>query len=324
MQVLMSEAALSRVGAALDGDLDIVTIDAAGVLRRGGQPIDTADPEIFWISLDLYKAGTLPAFFGQILKGTRGRWAQVFAAGLDNPVFKMVMGKGIRLTKGSAQAPAIAEYVVCHALSLLHPIAEFRRLQAAHAWQPLPFREIASTRWLMVGFGAIGTEIARRLQPFGAPLTVVRRNPAPEPLAAEVRSTDELVQLLPHADVAILACALNEQTRGIAGPAFFAAMKPGSLFINIGRGGLVDEAALKSGLDRDRPGRAVLDVFETEPLPADAWFWDHPNVQVTAHCSGGGDGVIGRGDALFLDNLRRFLAGAPLLNEARRSEVGLD
>ena len=248
---------------------------------------------------------------------------QIFAAGVDNPAFKMVMGKGLRLSKSSAQAPAIAEYVMAHALSLLHPIAEQRRVQGDREWTYVNFREIGSTRWLMVGFGAIGTEIAKRLHPFGAPLTVVRRSPAPEPLAADVRPTADLLTLLPDADVVVLACALNDETRGMADAAFFAAMKPGALLINIARGGLVDEAALKAGLDRDQPAMAVLDVFETEPLPADAWFWDHPKVRVTGHCSNAGDGVLARGDPLFLENLRRYRAGEPLLNEASLSEVGL-
>ena len=328
MQVLVSEAAHARVAdglAAMGADLDVVTIDPAGVLKRGGMPIDPAgvDPEVFWISLDLYPTAQLPSFFGRILQGTRGKWAQVFAAGLDNPGFKRLMAKGLRLSKSTAQSPPIAEYVMAHALSLLHPVAEQRRAQDAHQWKRVRFREIASTRWLLVGFGAIGRGIAERLHPFGAHLTVVRRSPAPEPLAAEVRPTSELIGLLPEADVVILACALNAETRGIAGPAFFAAMKPGSLLINIARGGLVDEAALQAGLGRDQPGQAVLDVFETEPLPADAWFWDHRKVRVTGHCSNAGDGVDARADALFLENLRRYRAGEPLLNEAKLSEVGL-
>jgi phosphoglycerate dehydrogenase-like enzyme len=325
MQILLSEAALARVEGALPAGLDIVTMDAAGAFKRDGVAVDAGaiDPEVFWMSLDMYPAGMIPAFMGQALRGTRAKWLQSMAAGVDNPAFKMVMGKGIRLTKSSAQAPPIAEYVVAHAISLLHPIAEQRRAQDAHDWRTVPFREIGSTRWLMLGFGAIGTEIARRLQPFGAHLTVVRRNVAPEALAAQVRPPSDLLALLPDADVVVLACALNDSTRGIAGTDFFAAMKPGSLLINIGRGGLVDEAALRAGLDRDQPAQAVLDVFETEPLPKDAWFWDHPKVRVTAHCSNAGDGLAARSDALFLENLRRYRAGEPLLNEAHKSEVGL-
>ena len=325
MQILMSDAAFGRVAASLSADLDVVTIDAAGGLNRAGQAIDggDVDPEVYWVSLDLYQSGQLGDIFGRIQQGAKGRWIQMFAAGLDNAVFTRIMAKGIRITKSSAQAPAIAEYVMCHALSLLNPIDAYRHAQDAHEWKFVGYKEIASTRWILVGFGAIGLEIARRLQPFGAHLTVVRRSPAPEPLAADVRPTADLVGLAPEADVVVLACALNDQTRGLADERFFAAMKPGSLLINIGRGGLVDEAALRAGLDRGQPGRAVLDVFAKEPLPADSWFWDHPKVRVTGHCAGAGDGVLVRGDQLFLANLALYRAGRPLLNEAGRDEVGL-
>ena len=233
------------------------------------------------------------------------------------------MGKGIRLSKSSAQAPAIAEYVVCHALSLLAPITAYRVAQVAHEWKSVPFREVAETRWVIVGFGSIGSEIARRVKPFGAHITVVRRTPAPDALVDEVRASSDLLSLLPNADVVVLACSLNDETRGIAGTEFFAAMKPGSILVNIGRGGLLDEAALQAGLAVDKPAAAVLDVFQTEPLPADAWAWDHPKVRVSSHCAGAGSGVLGRGDELFLENYRRFLAGEPLLHEAALSEVGL-
>ena len=328
MQILMPEIAHARVRdqlAAMGGDLDVVALDKSGIAWRDGSPVDraTVDPEVFWLSLDLFRSRQTPAYFEHIVNGSLGKWAQIFAAGVDNPVFTQIMAKGLRMTKSSAQAPPIAEYVICNALSLLHPIAQHRAAQDLRQWRYVNYREIASTRWLMVGFGAIGSEIARRLKPFGAHLTVVRRNTAPEPLADEVRASSDLHALLPAADVVVLACALNDQTRGMADTAFFAAMKPGGLLINIARGGLVDEAALKAGLDRDQPATAVLDVFETEPLPAEAWFWDHAKVRVSAHCSNAGDGVRARGDALFLENLRRYRAGEALLNEAHRSEVGL-
>ncbi len=328
MQLLMSEAAHARVArelAAFAGRLDVVTMAADGALSRDGQALGEApvNPELFWISLDMVGSGLLGDAFRRVLRGSRGRWLQTFNAGLDDPVFARVMAKGLRLTKSDAQATPIAEYVLAHAFSLLHPIAAQAEAQRAHDWRRIEFREIGSTRWLIVGLGSIGREIARRLQPFGAHLTVVRRRPAPDPLAADVRSTAELLSLLPAADVVILACPLTPQTQGMADEAFFAALKPGSILVNIGRGGLVDEDALRASLDRDRPGCAVLDVFQTEPLPPDAWFWDHPKVRVTAHDSNAGDGALARGDAAFLVNLRRYLAGEPLLNEAHPHEVGL-
>ena len=128
--------------------------------------------------------------------------------------------------------------------------------------------------------------------------------------------------MLPDSDVVVLACPLTAQTRHMANDAFFAALKRGAILVNIGRGGLVDEAALRRGLDAGRPAHAVLDVFETEPLPTDSWLWDHPQVRVSAHCSNDCDGLIARGDALFLENLHRFLAGEALLHEAHPSEAG--
>jgi phosphoglycerate dehydrogenase-like enzyme len=115
--------------------------------------------------------------------------------------------------------------------------------------------------------------------------------------------------------------ALNATTRDLAGPKFFAAMKPGSFLVNIGRGDLVDEAALLAALDAGKPEHALLDVFHEEPLPADSRFWDHPRVTLTAHASSIGDGLGPRGEALFLDNLQRYLTGQPLLNEAAPKDV---
>eukprot|EP01030_Chromulinospumella_sphaerica_P022961 gene22961-22967_t len=226
MQIVMSDTAHARVAAQLPGDLDILTLDAEGVVRRRGQPVEGSevDPEVFWISLDLFTGGRLPGFFRQLMAAPNVRWAQTFNAGLDSPVFNSVMAKGIRLTKSSAQGPAIADYVIARAFALIHPIAETAEAQAAHDWRRVSFREIGSTRWLMVGFGAIGSAIAARLKPFGAHLTVVRRDLAPDPLIDAVHSTSDLTALLPDADVVVLACALNDATRGLADTAFFAAL----------------------------------------------------------------------------------------------------
>ena len=328
MQILMTKAAAERVRgrvAAIAPDAEIVTAVTADDYELAGQPIDkdAINPEIVWLSLDSYASGTLGALYGRLMKADAPRWTQIMAAGIDNPIFRNILEKGVRLSKSSAQATPIAEYVVAHALSLQVPIPQQAALQAKHEWKSTPYRELGHTRWVLVGFGNIGHEIAKRIKPFGVELTVVRRSPAPDDLADRVLPFSQLASTLPDADVIVLACALNDETRDMCDEGFFQTLKPGAILINIGRGGLVDEDALRAGLERDQPACAVLDVFQTEPLPTDSWLWDHPKVRVSAHTSNSGDGNLARGDELFLENLRRYLAKEPLLNEADPSEVGL-
>ncbi len=329
MQILMTKAAHGRVAerlAKVAPDAQVVTAAPEDVYELNGKPIDkeAIDPEVVWLSLDSYASGTMGQLYGRLMKSASPRWTQIMAAGIDNPIFRNIMEKGVRLSKSSAQATPIAEYVLAHALSLQIPIQAQADLQAKHEWKSTPYRELGNTKWVLVGFGNIGHEIAKRIKPFGVDLTVVRRSPkAQGDLADRVIGLADLPPLLPQADVIVLACALNDETRDMCDAAFFQSLKPGAILINIGRGGLVDEEALKAGLDRDQPAHAVLDVFHTEPLSSDSWFWDHPKVRVSAHTSNSGDGNLGRGDELFLENLRRYLAKEPLLNEADPREVGL-
>ena len=321
-QILMTAAAHERVRARL-GEADVVTLDTDGTLRRGGEPVgaDAIAPTIAWASLDSYPDGPLGHIFKHILANDV-RWCQLFNAGLDNPAFTALMAHGVRLTKSDAQAPAIAEYVLAHALAHLHPIAEQRAAQDARDWRRVEFREVADTRWLLVGFGAIGREVAARLRPWGAHVTAVRRHPAPASLADTVIGPDAVASALPDTDVIVLVAPLTAETEGMVDARFLHAAKPGALLVNVARGGLVDEDALRAALD-GRLGGAVLDVFGEEPLPADHWAWDHPKVTLTAHCANAGSGQLARGDALFLDNLARWRAGEPLRNEAAKAEVGL-
>jgi phosphoglycerate dehydrogenase-like enzyme len=328
MQLLLSSAALERVKtriAPFAGDLDIVTVEAPEKYRRDGReiPAEEVDPDLVWSTLDAYAGGLLGRLVSKILKSSKVQWMQTFNAGLDAPIFRAIMEKGVRITKSNAQATPIAEYVVGHAISLILPIAQQAELQAQKSWTRTPYREVSQTRWAIIGYGSIGREIARRIKPFGAHVTAVRRSAGADDLVDAVVASSSLADVLPVADVVVLACALNEETRNMADALFFGAMKPGSILINIGRGGLVDEDALRVGLDTDQPAHAVLDVFQTEPLPEDHWLWEHPKVRVTAHTSNSGEGTPDRGDDLFVANLQRFLAGQTLINEASPHEVGL-
>ena len=119
----------------------------------------------------------------------------------------------------------------------------------------------------------------------------------------------------------VLSLPLTPATKKMADASAFAAMKPGSIFVNVARGGLVNEPDLLAALDKGAPGHAVLDVFVQEPLPADSPFWTHPNVMVSPHDSPSTEGYARRADEWFLGNLKRFIASEPLRDVVNASEV---
>lgn len=326
MRLMIYEPVYRRVAAELEpfkDELELVLVDAEGRITCGGQALDpdTAQPEAGWMGADAGGAASR-ALATSLLKSTRLAWVHTGAAGVDHPIWGQLVGKGAALTTGHGQAISIAEYVLAGVLDHYQGQAERRAEQAARRWTRRPFREIAGTTWLVVGFGAIGQAVAERAKAFGARIVGVRRSGAEHPLAERMAPLSETRAALPEADVVVLATPLNDETRNLADGAFFAAMKPRSVLVNVGRGGLVDEAALLAALDKGVPEHAVLDVFQTEPLPEDSPIWGHPRVSLTPHASAFGSGQAARNDALFIENLRRRLAGEPFLYEADPRDLG--
>ena len=298
-------------------------MDAKGGLTLGGEAVtaDDAAPTLAWATQDLFFSAVARDFMVTLLKSPGLKWLQSASAGVDNPIFGQLVSRGVRLTTSHGQAVGMADYVLAGVLDHFQRAPERREAQTAHAWRRIQIREVLGTRWLIVGFGAVGQAVAARAKAFGAHVIGVRRNQSADTLADEIIPPNRVVDKLPTADVVVLACPLTPATRHMANAAFFAAMKDDAVLVNVGRGGLVDEAALLAGLDAAKPDRAVLDVFETEPLPADSPFWSHPRVSVSAHCSGVGNGQDDRNRDLFLDNLERYLSGKPLRNEVAKSDI---
>jgi len=327
MRLIIFEPAYQRVAERLvpmKSKLQLVLVGADGKIACDGQPLDpdTAQPEAGWMSADSMSGGGQRALVTSLLKSNQLMWVHTGAAGLDHPIWAQLVDKGALLTTGHGQAPCIAEYVLAEVLGQFQRLSERRAEQAARRWTRLPFREIAGTRWLIVGFGAIGEGVAERAKAFGARIDGVRRSGAPSPLAERMGVLSETKSLLPDADVVVLAAPLNQETRHMADAAFFAAMKPGSVLVNVGRGDLVDEPALLAALDAGAPEHAILDVFHDEPLKDDSPFWDHPKVSLTPHASAFGSGQAARNDAMFVENLRRRLAGEAMLYEADPRDLG--
>lgn len=318
--VLMYDKALARIGERLGSlglDLDIATFDRSGrVLQHGAtRPPCEVSVDYVWLSSDMNIDGFQQGGFDLCLALKSAKVLQTFNAGLDHPFYKQLAAKGTRISSSSAQAVAISEYVFGQILSIFQPIEEQRQLQADRKWKITPYREIAGTHWLIVGFGPIGREVARRAKAFGARTSVVRRSPAISDIVDAAGTLADLPKLAADADVIVLACPLTAETRGCAGRDLFERVKRGATLVNIARGALVEDAALIAALDQGRLATAILDVFHEEPLPVDNPLWGHPKVRLTSHTSFAGSGVRGRWDELFLANIERYARGEPLLNE---------
>lgn len=284
------------------------------LLSVDGVASSDAPPDVVFISNDIFYGPVKQCM--TIVENTPGlRWLQSAAAGLDAPILRTVLERGARMSRASVTAVPIAEYVLQAVLGCYQNPALFEAQRARREWKHQTFREVWRTTWMVIGLGAIGSEVAKRARAFDAHVIGVRRRPDGTEPVDEMISTGDVLTNLVRADVVVIAADLNDQNRKMVNTEFLAAMKAGSILVNVARGGHVDEPALLDALARGIPERAVLDVFETEPLPAGSPFWDHPRVVMTPHSSGGGTGRLARAVDVFCTNLPRFFAGEPLVHE---------
>lgn len=293
-----------------------------GTLTRDGVTVTRAEvsPKGAWLSLDVLITKRVFDYVDHLLNLPSLEWVQSTAAGFDNPLFVEMAKKGIRLTNSDAQAVAISEFVLGAVLSeFQNPTARLQR-QAEKKWKGVGFREIAGTTWMIVGIGNIGNETAKRARAFDAHVIGVKRT-GDSPQAHETIRPSDMKARLADCDVVVFASPLNNETHHMGNTDFFAAMKEGATFVNIGRGGLVNESELLSALDKGTPGVAILDVFETEPLPETSALWDHRNIRVTPHSSPMSNGTPLRAQDLFIENLTAFVKDAPLRNEVLAATI---
>ena len=192
----------------------------------------------------------------------------------------------ITVTNGAGVlAPYLAESVTGAMLALACGFPGYAEQQRARRWRPVPFTPLRGRTLLVAGFGHIGECVARNAKALGMRVLATRATPAPHPAADAVQGPGALAALLPEADFVSLHVRLDAATRGLLSREAIAAMKPGAYLINTSRGAVVDEAALIDALRSGHLGGAYLDVFETEPLPAESPLWSMPNVILTPHAS---------------------------------------
>ncbi|MFN4226108.1 MAG: D-2-hydroxyacid dehydrogenase [Hyphomonas sp.] len=292
-----------------------VTIDDAGKAHDAGSgtQLDSLPPiDIAFGNADGFYSPAVREFMTAILKSPSLDWFQSAAAGIENPALVMIGQKAKHYTTNHTQAEAMAEWALWQALDFLRDGRGHRAQQAAGQWKRLGAREIRGSRWLVVGYGSIGQAVGRRVTALGGTVTGLRRSPGPAEGAARLVTPDALMAELPRADIVLLCPPHTPETEGMADAAFFAAMAEHALFMNLGRGALVDEAALMAALDAGRPAFAALDVTRTEPLPPESPLWRHPKIVITPHDSADTPGTIAGADETFLANLERYLKGEPL------------
>ncbi len=245
-------------------------------------------------------------------------WVQGVGAGTAQLESAGLAEAGIVCTSGAGtNAVGIAEFVVGRILEERKAFAALRESQRRHAWEPRFGPELEGAAVGLLGYGAINQAVAARLAPFGVTLLVCRRRAgegAPPPGIAECVPPDGLHALLGRCDTVVAAVPETPDTIGWMDAAAFAAMAPGSFFVNVGRGTLVDEAALVDALTRGHLRGAAIDVASQEPLPANHPLWDAPNLSISPHCSTHPPSMAGRLHRLWVDNVARWLAGDDLVN----------
>jgi phosphoglycerate dehydrogenase-like enzyme len=247
------------------------------------------------------------------------RWVHFVSAGQEG-FAAAGMPPGIIVTHpAGAISPTVAEHAMALLLALARRVPEIAAATGRHAWDRSMSAQVTTLEGAVlaiVGFGSIGREIARRARGFGATIVAVTRTPKPSELADEILPLAALHEVLGRADAIAVAIALADRTHHLMGRAEFAACKKGALFVNVARGGIVDQAALGDALRSGRIGGAGLDVTEPEPLPGDDQLWACPNVLISGHFSGSGSLLSERRLADGAgDNLERFVAGRPLAHQ---------
>ena len=257
----------------------------------------------------------------------RLRWMHTPLSGVDRVLNPELLKTSIRVTSSrGVNSVAVAEHTFGMVLALTRGIAQAARAQADRRWiqgdlygRTPALSELHGKVMGLYGFGEIGRELAVRAHAFGMKVWAVSRS-----ATSRTKPPHGVDRLLPAkraeamvraSDVLVLALPLTEATRGVAGERLLHAMKPTAILVNIGRGALVQEPALSRAMREGWIAGAALDVFVHEPLPGESPLWKLPNVLMTPHVAGTHPDYMARSAGIFLDNLKRYGAGKPLLNE---------
>jgi phosphoglycerate dehydrogenase-like enzyme len=260
----------------------------------------------------------------QLKDAKKLQWIHSTAAGVAQLMYPELRDSGIMVTNPSGIfSVPMAEHTIGLLLALARNFPDSVRGQDRCAWvqqelwdQPQHLSELNGQVLLIVGFGSIGREVARRARAFDMRVWgVTRSGKGDATLAEKIVAAKDLSAVLPEADYVLIAAPETPETKHLIGEGELACMKPGARLINVGRGSLLDEAALSHALETGKLGGAALDVTRIEPLPAESRLWKAPNLFITPHTSAVSDRLWHRETALLIELLDLWFAGKELFNQ---------
>ncbi len=312
-----NDAQMAAIRQAVGPSVEIIRAspkDAPAVARA----LERADVAILASDLD-----------DRFLKAPKLRWIHCDHAGLNKSARPEVFDRGL-IVSGSAgrSAPALAEHSFFFMLNLTYRVTTLLHAQAARRWDPSPLQEafaLYGKTLGIVGMGHTGAELAPRAKAFGMKVLAFRRKSGAPPegvdrLYASDRG-ESLDPLLRESDYLVLCVSLTDRTYHLIGSQELARMKPSAFLINMARGAVVDESALIAALEKGTIAGAGLDTTEREPLPPDSPLWDAPNLLITPHATPRVPDRTERSIAIICENIRRYRAEEPLLNQLTPDEL---
>jgi phosphoglycerate dehydrogenase-like enzyme len=305
-----SEPALKRLNSNLGPDVRLKFADKASDL----------EPELADASVLFQWAGNREELKRVLAGAPRLKWIHGRYAGLDAILSPELIASPVPLTNGRGSfSQSLGEFVMCGALYFAKDLPRMLRSKAARHWDMFDVLELSTQTMGIVGHGDIGRAIARRAKAFGMKVLALRRDTTPragDEDVDQVFANADLHKMLPLCDYVVAAAPLTPQTKHMIGAAEFALMNPDVIVMNVGRGPVIDEAAIVKALEAKQIRGAVLDVFEVEPLPAASPLWGMENVLISFHTADHTKDWLDDAVSLFVENFRRFRNGEALKNVA--------
>ena len=297
------------------GDADRLGLDPALAerIRVVPVPIEGDLPEGLTGEVLLSRPAAVPNFADVVRRGVR--WVHLIGTGIDEFPLHLVGPELVLTNSRGMSAVPISEWVLATMLAFEKRLPDAWVHEPPAQWNmpAAPLGTLHGRRVGLVGLGGIGTAIAERLLPFVCEVRALRRSDRPSPVPG-VEMAGDIAELVEGCHHLVLVAPLTEATRGLVDARVLAAMAPGAHLVNVARGPLVDQAALRDALDRGHVACASIDAPDPEPLPDGHWMYTHPSVRLSPHVSWNWPGAGADLYRAFRENLARFLADEPLEN----------